>query len=94
MAQPVSSGSGLPVVRRTILTRPDRAQGDADHLWPEALPDGRGVLFTIVALTGGLDAAQVAVLDLRTGTHSIVVRGGRHARYVPGGLALASARRA
>ena len=70
----------------TVVTRPDRAQGDADHLWPEALPDGRGVLFTIVALTGGLDAAQVAVLDWRTGTHSIVVRGGRHARYVPRGL--------
>ena len=70
----------------TVVTRPDRAQGEADHLWPEALPDGRGVLFTIVALTGGLDAAQVAVLDSRTGTHSIVVRGGRHARYVPSGL--------
>ena len=70
----------------TVVTRPDHAQGDADHLWPEALPEGRGVLFTIMALTGGLDAAQVAVLDLRTGAHSIVVRGARHARYVPSGL--------
>ena len=63
----------------TVLTRPDRAQGEADHLWPELLPGGRAVLFTITALTGGLDAAQVAVLDLQTGTRTILVRGGSHA---------------
>ncbi len=60
----------------TVLTRPDRAQGEADHLWPEMLPGGRAVLFTITALTGGLDAAQVAVLDLQTGTRKVLVRGG------------------
>ena len=27
----------------TVLTRPDRAQGEADHLWPELLPGGRAV---------------------------------------------------
>lgn len=50
----------------TVLTRPDRAQGEFDHLWPEMLPGGRAVLFTITALTGGLDASQIAVLDLQT----------------------------
>ena len=70
----------------TVLTRPDRAQGELDHLWPELLPGGRAVLFTITAQTGGLDAAQVAVLDLQTGTRKILVRGGTHARYVPNGL--------
>ena len=73
----------------TVLTRPDRAQGEADHVWPEILPGGRAVLFTITALTGGLDAAQVAVLDLQTGTQTIVLRGGSHAHYVstgPGSL--------
>ena len=71
----------------TVLTRPDRAQGELDHLWPELLPGGRAVLFTITALTGGLDAAQVAVLDLQTGTRKILFRGGTHAHYVPGGRA-------
>ena len=56
--------------RLTVLTRPDRAQGEADHFWPEMLPGGRAVLFTITALTGGLEAAQVAVLDLQTGTRT------------------------
>jgi Tol biopolymer transport system component len=69
----------------TVLTRPDRAQGEADHLWPELLPGGRAVLFTITALTGGFDAAQVAVLDLQTGTQKILLRGGSDAHYVPSG---------
>ena len=71
----------------TVLTRPDRAQGEGDHLWPELLPGGRAVLFTITAVTGGLDAAQVAVLDLQTGTRTILVRGGSHAHYMQAGRA-------
>ena len=43
------------------------------------------MLFTITALTGGLDAAQVAVLDLQTGMRTILVRGGSNAHYVPSG---------
>jgi serine/threonine-protein kinase len=70
----------------TVLTRPDRAQGEVDHLWPEWLPGGRAVLFTMTALTGGLDAAQVAVLDLQTGKHRVLVPGGSHAYYVASGL--------
>jgi serine/threonine-protein kinase len=66
----------------TVLTRPDPAKGEEDHLWPEALPGGHAVLFTIVPTTGGADAAQVAVLDLETRTQTVVVRGGSHARYV------------
>jgi len=79
--QRVSAAGGTPAV----LTRPDRARGEADHLWPEILPGGRGVLFTITAETGGLDAAQIAVLDLRTNTQKILLRGGSHAHYVTSG---------
>jgi serine/threonine-protein kinase len=68
-----------------VLTRPDGARGEADHAWPEALPDGRGVLFTVLPTSGGLDAAQVAVLDLRTGARTEVLRGGSHAHYAPSG---------
>ena len=32
------SAAGGPL---TVLTRPDRAQGEADHFWPEMLPGGR-----------------------------------------------------
>ncbi len=69
----------------TVLTTPDRARGESDHIWPEFLPDGQAVLFTITAVSGGLAAAQIAVRDLRTGTESILLRGGSHARYLPTG---------
>jgi eukaryotic-like serine/threonine-protein kinase len=69
----------------TVLTRPDPARGEVDFFWPEWLPGGRAVLFTITAVTGGLDAAQVAVLDLQTGTRTVLVRGGSHAHYVASG---------
>ena len=79
--QRVSAAGGTP----EVLTTPDRAQGEADHVWPELLPGGRAVLFTITAVTGGLDAAQVAVLDLETGARTVLVRGGSHAHYVSSG---------
>ena len=36
-------------------------------------------------VVGSLDAAQVAVLDLQTGTRTVLVRGGSHAHYVQAG---------
>jgi serine/threonine-protein kinase len=79
--QRVSAAGGEP----TVVTRPNRDRGEADHLWPEILPGGRGVLFTVIAVSGGLDAAQIAVLDLDTGAQTIVLRGGSHAHYVSTG---------
>ena len=69
----------------TVLTRPDRARGDTDHVWPERLPGGLAVLFTILPVGGGIEAAQVAVLDRQTGTQKVVVHGGSHAHYVGSG---------
>ena len=77
----IAAAGGEP----TVLTRPNRAGGEDDHLWPEILPGGQAVLFTITATTGGLDQAQVAVLDLRTGTQTVLIRGGRDAHYVSSG---------
>jgi len=77
----VPAGGG-PV---TMLTRPDPSHGEQAHVFPEMLPGGRAVLFTITAITGGLAAAQVAVLDLATGTYKVLVRGGSDAHYVPSG---------
>ena len=75
-----SSGSEL-----TTLTRPAHERGEQDHVSPELLPGGRGVLYTITAPTGGADAGQVAVLDLATGTSKVLLRGASDARYVSSG---------
>ena len=79
--QRVRAGGG----EATVLTRPAPARGELDHVWPEMLPGGRAVLYTIVATTGGPDAAQVALFDLTTGTHRVLMRGGSHAHYIPTG---------
>jgi serine/threonine-protein kinase len=77
----------------TQLTQPDRARGEAQHLWPERLPGGQTVLFTITSQTGGPDAAQIAVLDLRTRVRNILLHGGSHAQYVASGHLVYSASR-
>lgn len=79
--QRVPAAGGTPVV----LTTPDRARGEGDHLWPQYLPGSYAVLFTITSTTGGMDASRVAVLDLRTGTHKVLLSGGSQAQYTPSG---------
>ncbi|MEQ1760496.1 MAG: protein kinase [Vicinamibacterales bacterium] len=69
----------------SVLTTPNRRAGESDHQWPEFLPGGQAVLFTITQPGASLDNAQVAVLDLRTNTQTILVRGGYHAHYVSSG---------
>jgi serine/threonine-protein kinase len=76
------SANGGPI---TVLTRPNRTQGELDHLWPEPLPGRRAVLFTILPASGGADRGEVAVLDLATGTQKVLVRGGTHGHYIEGG---------
>ena len=79
--QEVPAGGGAV----DVLTRPDRERGEADHLHPVWLPDGRGLLFTIRVERGGINDSRVAVLDLKTRTWRTVVEGGYGARYVPSG---------
>jgi hypothetical protein len=74
-----------------VLTTPNRDAGEADHLWPEILPGDQAVLFTITAVSGRPEDAQVAVLHLDTGQYRAIVPGGSHAHYVPTGHLVYSA---
>jgi eukaryotic-like serine/threonine-protein kinase len=67
-----------------VLTRPDTAHGELDHFWPEILPGGRMVLFTVMA-PGPIDTAQIALLNLETRTTKILLHGGTAAQFVPTG---------
>ncbi|HEY6415966.1 MAG TPA: hypothetical protein VIX41_07000, partial [Acidimicrobiales bacterium] len=67
-----------------VLTTVDLAQGEVDHGWPEVLPGGEAVLFSI-GMKGGIEQTQVAVLDLRTRARRVLLRGGSHAQYVAPG---------
>jgi len=79
--QRVSAAGGEP----TMLTKPDRERGEGDHVWPEFLPGAAAVLFTITPANGSIENAQIALLDLRTGTSKVLIRGGSHAHYVSTG---------
>ena len=76
----VPAGGGHP----SVLTRPDSAGRQLDHLWPEMLPGGRKALFTITAV-GGVEASRLAVFDLDTTTTTELMVSGSHAHYVPSG---------
>ena len=54
-----------------------------DHRWPQVLPGGHGIIFTVG--TGPEDAARIVAFDLRSGARKDVVRGSASARYVPSG---------
>ncbi|MEO7158317.1 MAG: winged helix-turn-helix domain-containing protein, partial [Vicinamibacterales bacterium] len=49
--------------------------------WPDLLPGDRGVLFTAITLAG----SDVGVLDLRTGTRTMLAEQAAFARYSPTG---------
>jgi serine/threonine-protein kinase len=67
------------------------ANGEIDHLWPEVLPNGKGVLFT-VSFSGrnkppGKSSFAIAVADIPSGKHRIIVDGALYPRYAsPGRL--------
>ncbi len=66
------------------FTRLDSASRETDHVFPDALPNGRGVLF-VVSHTGGGSATQdIAVAKTSTGAHQVLLRG-VFARYARSG---------
>jgi serine/threonine-protein kinase len=67
-----------------VLTTPDRAKGEVAHQWPWFLPGARAVVFTII-ISGSLDASQIAVLDLKSGSYRAVINGATNGRYALSG---------
>jgi eukaryotic-like serine/threonine-protein kinase len=68
------------------LTTPDAAQKEKSHRFPQFLPGGKAVLFTIGGLNiASYDDARIAVLSLETRRYKVVVQGGTFGRYVSSG---------
>jgi len=61
------------------------APGELGHIHPQILPGGRGLLFTIWYESFRLSDADIAVADLETGEHHILVKGAAKAFYAPTG---------
>ena len=75
------------------LTTPDRAAREKTHRFPEVLPGGRAVVYTVGS--ADLDTysdARIVVLDLKSRETHTLIYGGSCARYVePGFLVYAKA---
>jgi len=73
------SGGSMRSVTKTGTTKDDRA-----HLWPQVLPGGKTLLFTV--WTGAsFNDARIEAVSLKSGARTVLVRGGTHGRYVPTG---------
>jgi WD40-like Beta Propeller Repeat len=77
----VSAGGGKP----ELLAAPHISKVEATYGYPEILPGGRAVLFTIVPNASPGDRNQIAVLDLETRRTRVLIRGGSTPRYAPSG---------
>ena len=67
------------------LTTRNTAAGEAGHSWPDVLPDGDHVLYTIEYTGKPFDEADIGVVSLSTGATKVVLKGGSVARYSPTG---------
>ena len=62
------------------ITAPNKERDEVSHRWPEFLPGGRDVLFTIVSGQRG-DKFQIAVVNLETREQEILVPRGSSPRF-------------
>lgn len=66
------------------LTRLKVSEGERGHISPHMLPGGKSALFTI--WTGGsFEEALIGLVDVATGEHTVVLRGGASPRYLASG---------
>jgi eukaryotic-like serine/threonine-protein kinase len=77
----VPASGGTPAA----LTTPDADRNEHAHLWPELLPDGRSLLFTVFPRTKGLAAAKTVLYDMASRTSTDLLFGGTNAVYVSTG---------
>lgn len=84
-----ATGSGLSRVDAaggtpTRATTLDTKKGEFSHRWPEMLPDGETVLFTVGTL-GSWDDAQIVAQSLTSGQRHLLIQGGTNPHYLPTG---------
>jgi serine/threonine protein kinase/Tol biopolymer transport system component len=69
------------------ITKVDESKKERTHRWPQALPGGKAVLFTVGLLDkpDDYDSANVEAVVLATGERKLIIQGASVARYVPTG---------
>jgi hypothetical protein len=78
----VAATGGAP----TPLTQLDHAQGEGSHRWPQVLPRGRWVLFTVGIHDATADDARLEAVSLDTRERRRLLSNGSYGRYTAGRL--------
>ena len=76
----VSENGGQP----RLVAKPNPRQKERGYAWPQFMPDGQSIMFTVIR-EGSIDTAQIVLLNLRTSQRTIVLTGGTAAQYAPTG---------
>ena len=78
----VSANGGTP----EAITRPDSANGEISHRFPQLLPDGKTLIFTVKQNNiSTFDDAIIVAQRIDSGERKVLVRGGTFGRYTPTG---------
>jgi len=75
---------GKPVTLTTL----DASRGEYSHRWPDVLPGGKWVIFTVGLDDATFDEARVEAVSLVTGERRVLVTGAGFARYQHNGQLL------
>jgi DNA-binding SARP family transcriptional activator/Tol biopolymer transport system component len=68
------------------FTTLDTARGQIDHAWPDVLPNGKGVVFTVrFRGKNGKIRLSIAVADIPSGKYRVIVDDAMYARYTTSG---------
>ena len=71
------------------LTSLDQEQGEGSHRWPELLPDGETILYTVAANgTPSFEDARIVAQSIKTGARRTLVEGGSYPRFLASGHVL------
>ncbi len=76
----VSASGGTPRAVSTV----NRASGERSHRWPQLLPGGKVVIYS-VGYGGNWDDAKIVAQQLDSSERKVLISGGCDARYVPTG---------
>ncbi len=76
----VAASGGTP----EEVTKLDRSKGEVGHRWPQALPGGKGLIFT-VWVGPGWDEKSLQLHVLATGERRVLSQGASSGRYVASG---------
>jgi eukaryotic-like serine/threonine-protein kinase len=73
----ISAAGGTP----QLLATPDPLKGEGSYVWPEVLPGGKSVIFTVRLSGSANEHNQIGVRSLETGHQTVLLKNATGARY-------------